>query len=69
MLPRNYKWVKGMEYIAKGTYSKKGKLEKFVKTITTENEKMAKEKLYAEMGSKQGLRRIDIKIEEIKAAK
>ncbi len=58
-----------MEYNAKGTYLKKGITEKFNKTISAQNEKMAKEKLYAEMGSKQGLRRVDIKIEEIKAAK
>lgn len=58
-----------MKYNAKGTYLKKGIIQKFNKTINAENEKMAKEKLYAELGSKQRIRRIDIKLEELMVVK
>ncbi len=58
-----------MKYTAKGEYKKSGSKEKFTKEVDAENEKMAKEKLYAEMGSKQGVKRHDIAIAEIKVHK
>ena len=57
------------KFETKGTYTKKGTEYKFKKTITVENEKMVKESLYAMLGGKEKVRRIDIKIEEIKEGK
>jgi large subunit ribosomal protein LX len=54
---------------AKGTYTKKGKENKYTKKIEAENEKMAKEKIYATFGGKQKIRRGNIKISELTAAK
>lgn len=56
-------------YEAKGTFIKKGNEHKFSITVNAENEKMAKEKVLAEMGSKQNLTRVNIKIESVKEAK
>lgn len=58
-----------MQFEANGTFIKRGKSGKFNKLMEAANEKMATEKLYAEMGSKQGLRRGHIHIEEIKVKK
>lgn len=52
----------------KGTYKKKGNLYNFTKSVKAENEKMGKEKIFAEMGGKQKLKRTDITLESIKAA-
>ena len=56
-----------MKYTAKGTYVNKGETENFEKNVEAQNEKLAKEKIYSEMGSKQGLKRMYILIKEIKA--
>ena len=56
-------------YEAKGTFVKHGKTGKFTTAVSAENEKMAKEKLLAEMGSKQNLTRVNILIESLKEAK
>ncbi|MFA6268901.1 MAG: 50S ribosomal protein L18Ae [archaeon] len=56
-------------YETKGTYKKKGEIHKFDTKVTAENEKMATEKVFAEMGSKQRLTRVNIKLESIKEAK
>jgi len=58
-----------MIYETKGTYLKNGVTEKFAKTISAQNEKMAREKIYAELGSKQKIRRLNISIAEVKAGK
>jgi len=52
----------------KGTYKKKGKIYSFTKSVKAENEKMAKEKVLAELGGKQNLKRTDIVLQGIKAA-
>ena len=56
-----------MKYMAKGSYVNKGETENFEKNVEAQNEKLAKEKVYAELGSKQGLKRMYILIKEIKA--
>jgi len=56
-------------YEAKGTFTKKGETQKFTTTLTAENEKMANEKIFANIGSKQNIKRPYIKIESIKEAK
>ncbi len=53
---------------AKGTYKKKGNIYSFTKSVKAENEKMGKEKILAEMGGKQKLKRTDIVLESVKAA-
>jgi len=55
-------------YEIKGTYKKKGNLYNFTKNVTVENEKMAKEKVFAEMGGKQNLKRTDIVLQSVKVA-
>jgi len=56
-------------YEAKGTFTKKGEKQKFTTTLMAENEKMANEKLFAQMGSKQKIKRPYIKIDSIKETK
>ncbi|MFA5125635.1 MAG: 50S ribosomal protein L18Ae [archaeon] len=56
-------------YEAKGTFTKKGENQKFTTTLTAENEKMANEKIFAQMGSKQNIKRPYIKIDSIKETK
>jgi len=58
-----------MKFETKGIYTKKGVTEKFVKLIDASNEKMAKEKIFAELGSKQNIKRTRIVINEIKTVK
>jgi len=58
-----------VKFETKGTYVSRGETEKFEKTVEAINEKLAREKVYAEMGSKQGIKRMYILIKEIKAAK
>ena len=57
-----------MKFIAKGTFLKNGEDNKFTKELVANSEKAAKEKLYAEFGSKNNLKRKDIKIIELKGA-
>lgn len=58
-----------MKFIAKGIFNKKGVKNNFSKEIIAENEKKASEKVYAEFGSKNKLRRREIIIDELKGAK
>ena len=53
----------------KGTYTQKGKKHEFNTKVTAENEKMVKEKIYAEFGGKNNVTRRYISITEIKVAK
>ena len=57
-----------MKFIATGIFLKKGEENKFTKELQATSEKAAKEKIYAEFGSKNNLKRKDIKITEIKEA-
>ena len=54
---------------ARGTYTQKKEKHHFAKEISAENEKLAREKIYAEFGGKQRITRRNINIEEIKEAK
>ncbi|MFA5931162.1 MAG: 50S ribosomal protein L18Ae [archaeon] len=56
-------------YEIKGTFKKKGETHKFSTKVKTENEKMATEKILAQMGSKQNLTRVNILVESVKEAK
>jgi ribosomal protein L20A (L18A) len=58
-----------MKFEAKGTFTINGETHKFTKEIEAANEKMAKEKIYAEFGGKNGVARHYIEITEIKGAK
>jgi ribosomal protein L20A (L18A) len=53
----------------KGTYTQKGKKHGFESKIMAENEKLAKEKIYAQFGGKNGVDRRHIEISEIKVTK
>ena len=58
-----------MKYAITGTFVNKGETTPFQTSLVAENEKLAREKLFAEMGSKQGIKRMYILIKEIKAMK
>lgn len=58
-----------MKYTAKGEYTKSGTTDKFTKEIDAKSEKLAREKLYAELGGKQGIIRRNIIVKEIKVNK
>ena len=58
-----------MKYEAKGTFVNKGETQAFHTFVDAQNEKLASEKVYCEMGSKQGLRRTYILIKEVKMVK
>ena len=57
------------KFVSKGIYYKKGEEHKFQKTLTAKNQKEAQEKVYAEFGSKNKLKRRAIIINEIKEEK
>lgn len=57
-----------MKFTAKGTFTKRGEEHKFVKELEADNEKAAKEKIYAEFGSKNNVKRNYIQIKELKGA-
>ena len=57
-----------MKFVATGTFLKNKEENKFTKNLEATNEKAAREKIYAEFGSKNNLKRKDIKITEIKEA-
>jgi ribosomal protein L20A (L18A) len=56
-------------YEVKGTFLKKGKTHKFSSKSTAENEKLVKEKVLSQLGSKQKITRVNITIESVKEAK
>jgi ribosomal protein L20A (L18A) len=56
-------------YETKGTFKKRGEVHPFSTEVSAENEKMAKEKILAQMGSKQNLTRVNITVESVKEAK
>lgn len=58
-----------MNFEAKGTFLSKGETMEFHTTVEAQNEKLAREKIFAQMGSKQGIKRMYILIKEIKAMK
>ncbi len=55
-------------YEAKGTYTTKGETHAFGIKVNAENDKTAKEKVYAAISGKQAIRRINIVITELKVA-
>ena len=57
-----------MNFVATGIFIKNGQENKFKKELTAVSEKAAKEKIYAEFGSKNNLKRKDIKITDLKGA-
>jgi ribosomal protein L20A (L18A) len=57
-----------MKFTATGIFVKKGEENKFIKEIVAKNEKEAKEKLFAEFGSKNNLKRKFIIIKSLKGA-
>lgn len=56
------------KYIIKGFYNKRGNVSKFSKEIEADSEKLAKEKIFADLGSKHKVKRRFITLEEIKNA-
>lgn len=58
-----------MKFILKGEFRMGGWKQEFNKEVTASNEESAKEKLYAELGSKHKVKRRFIKVEEIKSEK
>lgn len=57
-----------MKFTAKGVFLKNGEENKFTKELNAKNEKDAREKIYAEFGSKNKLKRHDIIVKELKGA-
>jgi len=57
-----------MKFVATGIFLKNGQENKFTKELNATSEKAAKEKIYAEFGSKNNLKRKDIKIQGLKGA-
>ncbi len=53
------------QFIVSGTFRAEHLWENFTKTITSQNESNAKEKVYSLIGSEHGLKRNLIKIESI----
>lgn len=58
-----------MEYEASGEITARNNAQKFCTKVEAKNEALAREKVYAMFGSKQGLKRKDIQIREIKVKK
>lgn len=57
-----------MKFTVTGIFLKRGEEHRFTKELDADSEKAAKEKIYAEFGSKNNLKRKDIKINELKKA-
>ncbi|AEH60407.1 Ribosomal LX protein [Methanosalsum zhilinae DSM 4017] len=55
-------------FVIKGTFKAGKNWERFTKSIESQNEKNAREKVYSLIGSKHGLKRNLIKIETIEEA-
>jgi len=55
-------------YEVTGTYSKKGLIHKFTKTVLADDKEKAKEVCYSLMGGKQKIKRKDITMSDIKEA-
>ncbi|HPM85646.1 MAG: 50S ribosomal protein L18Ae [Candidatus ainarchaeum sp.] len=54
------------KFVAKGIIQKRGEEQLFSRKFEARNEKAAKEKIYAEFGSKNNLKRRSIIISELK---
>lgn len=55
-----------MNFVVKGIISKKEGQQRFVKKLVAKNEKSAREKIFAELGGKNKLKRRNIIINEVK---
>lgn len=53
------------KYIVSGTYEPAGELRSFTKEVKTENEDLARERVYTNLGSKHRLKRTQIEINEV----
>ncbi|PIZ26154.1 MAG: 50S ribosomal protein L18a [Chloroflexi bacterium CG_4_10_14_0_8_um_filter_57_5] len=58
-----------MKYAINGVMGQKPNPRKFSKVVEADSEKLALERLYAEMGSKHGLRRNKVKIIKVEQVK
>ena len=55
-------------FVVKGTFKAGHDWEKFTKNVESQNEKNAREKVYSIFGSKHGIKRFMINIDEVKEA-
>ncbi len=58
-----------MKYVISGVMEIKPSPRSFAKTLEAESEKLAVERLYAELGSKHGLKRSKVKVLKVEQAK
>ena len=58
-----------MKYEIKGTFVNQGETIPFHTVLEAQNEKMVREKTYAEMGSKQRIKRMYILIKDVEELK
>jgi len=56
-----------VDFEIRGTFKVKNDWQSFTKVIESQNEKNAVEKAYSLLGSKQGVKRNLVRIEEVKA--
>ena len=55
-------------YTVSGRFQSRGGFQPFTKDIEAENEDLARERIYTQVGSQHGRKRTQIKIEEVSAA-
>lgn len=55
-------------FIVKGTFKAGKDWEKYTKTVESQNEKNAREKVYSVFGSKHGIKRYLVKIDSVTEA-
>jgi large subunit ribosomal protein LX len=60
--------MKEMEFEVKGTFRMGKDWKPYKKVISAPNEKLARERTFAVIGSKHNLKRMYIKIDDVKAA-
>lgn len=65
----NKKGGKMKAFEIKGTYTKNKEKHAFTKQVSADTEKLAREKVFAEIGGKNRVRRVCIEIAQIKGAK
>jgi large subunit ribosomal protein LX len=61
--------MKEMEFEVKGTFRMGKDWKPYKKVISAPNEKLARERTFAVIGSQHNLKRMYIKIDDVKAAK
>jgi large subunit ribosomal protein LX len=55
-------------YTVSGRFQSRGGFQPFTKDIEAENEDLARERIYTQVGSQHGRKRTQIEIEEVSAA-